>query len=75
MLECSLVVLYQSTRMSVANSSSSTVRHGPSNQTHSALYNPIDDSARALSYESPTLPILATALACASLSVYTIAVY
>ena len=74
MLECSLVVLYQSTRMSVANSSSSGAP-GPSNQTHSALYNPINDSARALSYESPTLPILATALACASLSVYTIAVY
>jgi len=48
--------LNQSTYSRVAYSTWSRLRHGPLLRISSVLYNPITDSARALSYESPTDP-------------------
>jgi hypothetical protein len=49
-------LLNQSTHSSVANSTASMFRQGPRRRITSVLYNPMIDSARALSYESPVLP-------------------
>ena len=49
-------LLNQSTHSRVANSTASRLRHGPRVRITSVLYSPMMDSARALSYESPTLP-------------------
>ena len=49
-------LLYQSTQVSVAISTSSMVRQGPRFRITSVLHNPLMVSAKALSYESPTLP-------------------
>ncbi len=52
-LECSLLLLYQSTQPAVANSTSETVLYGLEwkivVRMQSVLYNPLTDSARALS--------------------------
>ena len=48
--------LNQSTHSRVANSTGSRPRQGPRVRITSVLYSPMMDSARALSYESPTLP-------------------
>ena len=49
-------LLNQWTHSRVANSTGSRPRQGPGGRITSVLYSPMIDSAKALSYESPTLP-------------------
>src|SRR5687768_8372297 len=68
-------LLYQSTHSRVANSTLSKERHGPRRYITSALKRPMTVSARALSYESPTLPTDGSIPASARRSVYLIDTY
>src|ERR671911_1136274 len=67
--------LNQSTHARVANSTASKLRHGPQRWITSALSGALIVSARALSYESPTLPTEGSMPASASRSVYLIETY
>ncbi len=69
------VWLNQSTHSRVANSTASRLRHGPRRWITSALNKPLIVSARALSYESPTLPTEGSMPASASRSVYLMETY
>ena len=46
----------QSTHSAVAYATASRVRYGPKGLISSVLYNPLIDSAKALSYDEPTDP-------------------
>ena len=65
-------MLNQSTHSRVASSMASKLRHGPRRWITSALNKPLTVSARALSYESLTLPTDGSMPASASRSVYLI---